>query len=124
MCRELTACLRTGRALRVPQARTRRRGKHFVSPDVMISQRPPEVADRAVPGHWEGDLIIGLERSAIGTLVERTTRYTMLHLPRMQGHGQQPVVKTARRWRGTAPQRSATRSQNRSPPCPNSYDAH
>lgn len=92
--RELTACLRTGRALRVPQARTRRRGKHFVSPDVMISQRPPEVADRAVPGHWEGDLIIGLERSAIGTLVERTTRYTvLLYLPRMEGHGQQLVVK-------------------------------
>ncbi|MFV2110610.1 IS30 family transposase, partial [Micromonospora sp. LOL_015] len=92
--RELTACLRTGRALRVPQARTRRRGKHFVSPEVMISQRPPEVADRAVPGHWEGDLIIGLEQSAIGTLVERTTRFTMLlHLPRMNGHGQQPVVK-------------------------------
>jgi IS30 family transposase len=92
--RELTACLRTGRALRAPRARTRRRGKHFLSPEVMISQRPPEVADRAVPGHWEGDLIIGLEKSAIGTLVERTTRFTMLlHLPRMEGHGQQPVVK-------------------------------
>jgi IS30 family transposase len=92
--RELTACLRTGRALRVPQARTRRRGKHFLTPEVMISQRPPEATDRAVPGHWEGDLIIGLERSAIGTLVERTTRFTMLlHLPRMEGHGQQPVVK-------------------------------
>jgi IS30 family transposase len=92
--RELTACLRTGRALRVPQARTRNRGKHFLSPEVMISQRPVEAADRAVPGHWEGDLIIGLERSAIGTLVERSTRFTMLlHLPRMEGHGQQPVVK-------------------------------
>ena len=92
--RELTACLRTGRALRVPRARTRRRGKHFLTPAVMISQRPPEVADRAVPGHWEGDLIIGLEKSAIGTLVERTTRFTMLlYLPRMEGHGQQPVVK-------------------------------
>ncbi len=91
--RELTACLRTGRALRVPRARTRRRGKHFLSPEVMISQRSPEVTDRAVPGHWEGDLIIGLERSAIGALVERTTRFTMLlHLPRMEGHGQQPVV--------------------------------
>ena len=86
--RELTACLRTGRALRVPRARTRGRGKKFVTPEVMISQRPAEAADRAVPGHWEGDLIIGLNSSAIGTLVERTTRFTMLlHLPPMEGHG-------------------------------------
>jgi IS30 family transposase len=54
--RELTACLRTGRALRVPRARTRGRGKKFVTPEVLISERPAEVADRAVPGHWEGDL--------------------------------------------------------------------
>jgi IS30 family transposase len=87
--RELTACLRTGRALRVPRARTRGRGKHFVTPQVMISQRPAEANDRAVPGHWEGDLVLGLDSSAIGTLVERTTRFTMLlQLPRMQGHGQ------------------------------------
>ena len=86
--RELTACLRTGRALRVPRARTRGRGKSFVTPEIMISERPAEAADRAVPGHWEGDLIIGLNRSAIGTLVERTTRFTMLlHLPPMDGHG-------------------------------------
>jgi IS30 family transposase len=86
--RELTACLRTGRALRVPRARTRGRGKNFVTDEVMISQRPAEAADRAVPGHWEGDLIIGLDSSAIGTLVERTTRFTMLlHLPPMPGHG-------------------------------------
>jgi IS30 family transposase len=58
--RELTACLRTGRALRMPRARTRGRGKTFLSSEVMISQRPPEVADRAMPGHWEGDLILGL----------------------------------------------------------------
>ena len=86
--RELTACLRTGRALRVPRARSRGRGKSFVAPEIMISQRPAEAADRAVPGHWEGDLILGLGSSAIGTLVERTTRFTMLlHLPRMAGHG-------------------------------------
>ena len=52
--RELTACLRTGRTLRVPRARTRGRGKSFVTPEVLISGRPAEVADRAVTGHWEG----------------------------------------------------------------------
>jgi IS30 family transposase len=85
--RELTACLRTGRALRVPRARSRSRGKHFVTDEILISERPAEVEDRAVPGHWEGDLIIGLGSSAIGTLVERTTRLTMLlHLPPMPDH--------------------------------------
>jgi IS30 family transposase len=92
--RELTACLRTERALRVPRARTRGRGKSFVRPEIMISERPAEAEDRAVPGHWEGDLILGLGSSAIGTLVERTTRYVMLlHLPRMSRHGDQPRVK-------------------------------
>jgi IS30 family transposase len=86
--RELTQCLRTGRALRVPRPRSRGRGKSFVTPEVLISERPAEAEDRAVPGHWEGDLILGLHRSAIGTLVERTTRFTMLlHLPPMDGHG-------------------------------------
>lgn len=92
--RELTACLRTGRPLRTPRARSRARGKAFISPELMISQRPAEAADRAVPGHWEGDLILGLGSSAIGTLVERTTRFTMLlHLPRMPGHGHEVRVK-------------------------------
>jgi IS30 family transposase len=91
--RDLAACLRTGRALRVPRARSQGRGKQFISPGIMISERPAEVEDRAVPGHWEGDLILGLGSSAIGTLVERTTRFTMLlHLPRMTGHGQ-PRIK-------------------------------
>jgi IS30 family transposase len=85
--RELTACLRTGRALRVPRARVRGRGKHFVTDDILISERPAEAADRAVPGHWEGDLIIGLDSSAIGTLIERSSRFAMLlHLPPMDGH--------------------------------------
>jgi IS30 family transposase len=79
--RELVTCLRTGRALRVPRARTQR-GKNFVTKQIMISERPAEADDRAVPGHWEGDLILGTGHSAIGTLVERATRFTMLlHLP-------------------------------------------
>jgi len=91
--RELVACLRTGRALRVPRARTRGRGKKFISPEIMISERPAEAEDRTVPGHWEGDLIVGVGSSAIGTLVERTTRFTLLlHLPRMDDYGQ-PRVK-------------------------------
>lgn len=92
--RELTACLRTGRVLRMPRARTRKRSRGFVSPEIMISERPAEVADRAVPGHWEGDLIVGSGSSAIGTLVERTTRFTMLlHLPRLKGPGEGPRAK-------------------------------
>ncbi len=92
--RELVACLRTGRALRVPRARARQKAWAHVTPEVMISERPAEADDRAVPGHWEGDLLIGLERSAIGTLVERTTRFTILiHLPREAGFGTIPRTK-------------------------------
>lgn len=90
--RELSACLRSGRALRLPRERVRNRGKSVVGDALMISDRPADVADRAIPGHWEEDLILGLGSSSIGTLVERTTRFTMLlHLPRMAGHG---VVKS------------------------------
>jgi IS30 family transposase len=85
--RELVWCLRTGRALRAPRERSRRRTWAHVTPETLISERPAEVEDRAVPGHWEGDLLIGLERSAIGTVVERTTRFTTLvHLPREEGY--------------------------------------
>lgn len=92
--RELVSCLRTGRALRVPRARAQAKAWAHVSEEVMISNRPAEVEDRAVPGHWEGDLIIGLNRSAIGTLVERSSRFTMLvHLPREKGYGLTPRTK-------------------------------
>ena len=81
--KELTACLRTGRAQRRPHLRTEQSGVGRLRNMILISDRPPEVEDRAVPGHWEGDLIIGKGgRSAIGTLVERSSRYVvLLHLP-------------------------------------------
>lgn len=79
--KELAACLRTGRTRRHPQGRLETRGR--IKDMVNISERPPEIADRSVPGHWEGDLIIGKgNKSAIGTLVERSTRFViLLHLP-------------------------------------------
>jgi IS30 family transposase len=104
--RELVACLRTGRALRKPRERSRNRPQGHVNADVVLSQRPAEAADRTVPGHWEGDLMIGRDRSAIGTVVERTSRYTLLvHLPRLEGHGIIPPVKNGPPWAATAPSR-------------------
>lgn len=92
--RELVTCLRTGRALREPRARSRNKAQGHVTATVVLSERPAEAQDRAMPGHWEGDLIIGTGRSAIGTLVERSSRSTLLvHLPRLEGWGEKPSVK-------------------------------
>jgi len=83
--RELASSLRTGRVRRKGRRRPDGRRSRFGGPMTMISERPAEVSDRAIPGHWEGDLIVGRANgSAIGTLVERTTRFVKLvHLPAM-----------------------------------------
>ena len=93
--RELTRCLRSGRTKRRPRSRGARPER--IKDMVMISERPAEVADRAVPGHWEGDLVIGANsRSAVGTLVERTSRYMLLlHLP--DDHGAEAVDTAMRK---------------------------
>jgi len=99
--RELARCLRTGRAKRRPRGRDGRSG--HIKDMVMISERPAEAEDRAVPGHWEGDLIIGKDcKSAVGTLVERTTRYVLLlHLP--EGRDARLVEQAMRQVIGTLP---------------------
>ncbi|MFF0495653.1 IS30 family transposase [Nocardia aobensis] len=92
--RELILNLRTGRSLRMPRARSKRVAWAHITPDVLISERPAEAEGRVTAGHWEGDLIIGTDRSAIGTVVDRTTRYTVLvHLPRERGWGKSAPVK-------------------------------
>jgi IS30 family transposase len=102
---ELRRQLRTGRALRKPRAAAARRrgGRSSIPEPVSISQRPAEVADRAVPGHWEGDLILGQDSaSAIGTLVERSTRFCLLlHLP--DGRGAEQVRDAMQRAVATLP---------------------
>ena len=99
--RELARCLRTGRVRRRARRRVENTGQ--LRDMVMISDRPPEANDRAVPGHWEGDLLIGADcRSAVGTLVERTSRYVMLlHLP--HGRGADGVDQAMRQAISTLP---------------------
>jgi IS30 family transposase len=101
--RELAVCLRTGRALRRPRRAADARRPAKIPNMVMISQRPAEAADRAVPGHWEGDLIVGRKGgSQIGTLVERSTRYCLLlHLP--QGKDAATVAQAMITTIGTLP---------------------
>ncbi|MFF7990830.1 IS30 family transposase [Kitasatospora xanthocidica] len=98
--RELVKALRTGRAQRRPHRQAARRQPRFATPMVMISERPAEAEDRVLPGHWEGDLIIGKDgKSAIGTLVERATRYVvLLHLPEGRGaeHVRDALISTAK----------------------------
>ncbi len=91
--RELAKHLRTSRVNRRPQGKRTPSGKGQIVDPVMISERPAEVEDRAVPGHWEGDLLMGRRQTAIGTLVERWSRYVML-FPLRDGHSAE-AVRTA-----------------------------
>lgn len=102
--RDVARCLRSGRARRRPRGDAASRRPRFREPMVMISERPAEAEDRAVPGHWEGDLITGAaNKSAIGTLVERTTRFTMLlHLP--DGHSSEQVQEAIVKKMGRLPE--------------------
>ena len=101
--KELHSCLRTGRAMRRAKAYTKGKvGQGQLSNMVMISERPAEANDRAVPGHWEGDLIFGKKMTSIGTLVERKSRYVML-LKLPNGHGAEAVRKAMTKRIATLP---------------------
>ena len=95
--RELQRCLRTGRAMRYLRAKRLPQGRGQLRDTLHISQRPAEVADRAVPGHWEGDLVFGKRPSAVGTLVERHSRYVLLFpLPEgVTAHQVRPALTAA-----------------------------
>jgi IS30 family transposase len=120
--RELTACLRTGRALRMPRARVRGKRKSFVYPEIMISERPAEIADRAVPGHWEGDLILGLvRRSALWWNEPHGSRsccicHAWLLTPIPFGSRMDPRSPVM------VQRRSARQSRAPSSPCPSKFD--
>lgn len=99
----------------MPRERTPGRGKSFVTPDLLISERLTEATDRALPSHWEGDLILGLGSSAIGTLVERTTRFTSCSTyPVWQNTDRASGRRTGRRLPRMGPMLYATPSQVRS----------
>jgi transposase, IS30 family len=100
--RELTRHLRSGRAMRFPRTKRLPQGRGRIRDMVSISERPAQVGDRAVPGHWEGDLLLGKHPTAVGTLVERTSRYVMLFsLP--DGYGAEQVRRALARTIVTLP---------------------
>ena len=121
--RELTACLRTGRALRVPRARSRGRGKSFIAPEIMISERPAEAADRAVPGHWEVDLILGwtAPRSAPWWSARRGSRCCCT-CPGWRSMAWEPARRTVPRLPDMVLRQSVTASPAQSPACRSSSD--
>jgi hypothetical protein len=123
--RELTACLRTGRALRVPRARTRGRGKQFLTPEILISQRPAEVADRAVPGHWEATSSWGWAARRSGPWWNAAPgSRCCCTCPACTATATRPGSTTVPRWPGTGPRPSGTPSPPRSRPCPSNSADH